>query len=61
MFVSEGLRERWRMTSLTHEEAEMTLTNRGRDDVYSGGHKMTQFPGDQLISTHGLAKNDGYE
>ena len=64
MFVSsDGLKERWRMMSSSghaqsHDEIEMSLSDRVREQIY-GGHKvyLQYLPDGEHVLTPG-SKND---
>ena len=62
MFVSEGIRDRWRTVSSAHaqslDETEMMLSSRLREDMYAG-NKLMQFPVDlDQMSLVSNSKND---
>jgi hypothetical protein len=63
MFVSESLRDRWRMMSSTqaqtHDESEITMPGRAREDGTFSGHKLLQqFPVEVDQTSLSLAKNE---
>jgi len=63
MFVSDGQKERWRMAgsyghAQSNEGTEMMLSNRSREDIYTGKKTFHYEADNDLLNSQNSSKTD---